>query len=844
MPRGFTSQPRRTANEVRFDRILHSSATYVLFWLLALALLWHEWITGVLMAGVPVAIFLPAVAILGVGHLYHPRLGKLNLFFPFLLASLLICGPVAALLAGFAGGLLAALMSRQGRYRWNRILLASSRATFAAWIAGRFFLLTGGQPGFPVRVADLNGLLAAMAGYLMVFSLLTVIWRIPFRKKGFLPVWRRLILKWTPGSLIGVAVAAGIGAFFEQFGWIWGLTATGVLFGLFYAGKFYIDYVLGARTREAEITRGYLSIIEALASAIEAKDRIPDNHLRRVQHIAVELAKLMELPTRRIEELRTASLLHDIGYLAVPGYILSKPGKLTAEEFDRVRIHPKVGAEILDGLDLPNTLAEIVRSHHEKFDGTGYPDELEGRQIPVGARIMAVVDSYDSLTSDRPYRKAVSKAQTIRFLRERAGRDFDPEVVNHLVKEIDRIEAGWKAKLRQSNFSVSPMFQWSNEVSRSESAREAETTRRNLLTNISTSHNEIYSLYEIVEILGKSLDLPEILTLLSKKISHLIPFQCCVLYIVDPSKQVLLPRFFTGDQTGEIKDVKIPMGERISGWVAYHKKALLWEKPVSRQVRHRQKFDLAELAAASPLRRLGTCLAAPLTTEEGECIGVLSLYAEPEPGYQEDHLRLLKIIAKHVAAAVRNTLLYEETQEHALTDPLTTLPNARYLFLSFEEELNRAANLRIPLTIVELDVDNFKDINDVHGHLVGDKILRGIANAIKTQLRGCDKCVRYAGDEFIVILPGVGQEDVDYVERRLASCIESFSYSPRPGKKIQVKISLGSASFPDEGSNFETLISIADARMYASKYRKKREGQPGFKPKSQKKKTAGTAGTA
>jgi diguanylate cyclase (GGDEF)-like protein len=331
----------------------------------------------------------------------------------------------------------------------------------------------------------------------------------------------------------------------------------------------------------------------------------------------------------------------------------------------------------------------------------------------------------------------------------------------------------------------------------------------------------------MVEALGKSLNLVEILTLFTGKLAELVPFDACVLYLLDKSKQELVPRFASGADIDLLKKCRIPMGERDSGWAAYHKKAMIGRNDKRGRDRRERPFDWKELAPASPLRNLRSSLVVPLSNEEGESLGVLSFYASDDERFQEDHLRLVRVVSKHAAAAIRNALQYEESQEHALTDPLTTLPNARYLFVSFDEELTRASNLRIPLTIVELDVDNFKDINDVYGHLFGDKILRGIAKAIRTQLRGCDNCVRYAGDEFIVILPGVGREDIEYVERRLASCIEQVDFTPRPGKEVGVKISLGSATYPEEGNNFETLIGVADARMYAAKYRKKRESGAG-----------------
>ena len=174
----------------------------------------------------------------------------------------------------------------------------------------------------------------------------------------------------------------------------------------------------------------YLSVIEALALAIDAKDRTTQRHIRRVQTFAVELGRLMGLSQPELESLKAGSLLHDIGKLAVPEHILCKPGKLTRDEFEKMAIHPRIGAEIIETVHFPYPLAAVVRSHHEKYDGTGYPDRLKGEEIPLAARILSVVDCFDALTSDRPYRMAWSKDTVIEHIRKLSGTHFEPRVVD------------------------------------------------------------------------------------------------------------------------------------------------------------------------------------------------------------------------------------------------------------------------------------------------------------------------------------------------------------------------------------------------------------------------------
>ena len=158
----------------------------------------------------------------------------------------------------------------------------------------------------------------------------------------------------------------------------------------------------------------HLRAIEGLALAVEAKDNLNTRgHLRRVQVYALGVGKAMGLGPIELEALHAAALLHDIGKLAVPEHILTKPGKLSPEEFAKMKVHPLVGAEIVEQVKFPYEVAPIVRAHHEKWDGSGYPLGLKGEEIPLGARILTAVDCLDALTSDREYRKALPSEEAM-----------------------------------------------------------------------------------------------------------------------------------------------------------------------------------------------------------------------------------------------------------------------------------------------------------------------------------------------------------------------------------------------------------------------------------------------
>ncbi|PYT14235.1 MAG: hypothetical protein DMF51_08945, partial [Acidobacteria bacterium] len=236
-------------------------------------------------------------------------------------------------------------------------------------------------------------------------------------------------------------------------------------------------------------------------------------------------------------------------------------------------------------------------------------------------------------------------------------------------------------------------------------------------------------------------------------------------------------------------------------------------KPV---LREGGRSDLEGLMEDKAVAKLESAIVAPLLDGD-ELLGVLALYDVRDRPYEDDNLRVISIVAKHVATAVTNALRYGASQGQALIDPLTRLPNARYLFVSFEEEISRAIRQQVPLSIIELDADNFNEVNDQHGHAAGDRILRQLARLIRDQLRGCDTCVRYAADEFIVTLPGVGKQEVARLQARIQEAIESHPFVVHGGKPARLSVSLGSASFPQDGTTFDALIAVADARMYDAK---------------------------
>src|SRR5580704_6190514 len=247
--------------------------------------------------------------------------------------------------------------------------------------------------------------------------------------KSFIRVWQECYLWVFPFFVMGAGLAWGFHHMAARYGWQAAMLGLPGIYMLYAACHFYLGRLQNEKEHAQDIAALHLRTIEALALAIDAKDQTTHDHLQRVHVYATEIAKEMNLSVLETNALQAAAMLHDIGKLAVPEHIVSKPGKLTPEEFEKMKIHPVVGAEILERVQFPYPVAAVVRSHHEKWDGTGYPDGLKGEAIPIGARILSVVDCVDAVAADRQYRKAAPMDEAMRIVAEQSGKAFDPKIV-------------------------------------------------------------------------------------------------------------------------------------------------------------------------------------------------------------------------------------------------------------------------------------------------------------------------------------------------------------------------------------------------------------------------------
>jgi diguanylate cyclase (GGDEF)-like protein/putative nucleotidyltransferase with HDIG domain len=625
-------------------------------------------------------------------------------------------------------------------------------------------------------------------------------------------VWRERYFWMLPYYVAGAVIAGLFDRARSEIGWQIPVLLVPVVYLFWRSYRIYMAQLEAGRIHAEELASLHLRTIEALALAIDAKDQTTHSHLQRVQVYAVEIGKELGLEGDDLDALRAASLLHDIGKLAVPEHIISKPGRLTPEEFEKMKIHPVVGAEILERVQFPYPVVPIVRSHHEKWDGTGYPDGLAKEQIPIGARILATVDCLDALASDRQYRKALPLDQAIGVVVHEAGKSFDPRIVEILARRYVDLErmaqletiAPLKLSRELPSGNVSaPMAGYEGGAAAKALAVALPSDAPEFLSKIAAARQEAHALFELVQSLGNSLSLDETLSVLSVRLKRVVPYDAMAVYLRRDHR--LLPEFVSGENFRLFASLEIPVGQGLSGWVAENSKPIINGNP---------SVEPGYLNDPAKFSTLRAALAVPLVGVNGAVIGVLALYHGERDIFTKDHLRILLAVSSKLSLTVENAVRYQQAEASATTDFLTGLPNARSLFLHLERELGRAAERHDPLAVLVCDIDSFKQINDEHGHLEGNNVLKSVARSLSTSCRQGDYVARMGGDEFVVIMPGL---DADALPARLEHLRKCVSDGARVETSLALTISIGAALYPRDGSSAESLLDGADRSMYKVK---------------------------
>ena len=384
-----------------------------------------------------------------------------------------------------------------------------------------------------------------------------------------------------------------------------------------------------------------VSTVHTLSTAIDARDDVTPRHVRRVQYGTLALARELGVTDEdTLSGLEAAALLHDTGKIAVPEHILNKPGRLTASEFETMKRHAPIGAQILASIEFPYPVAPVVRHHHENWDGTGYPDGLKGEEIPLGARILSVVDCFDALTSDRPYRKRMTDADAIKILVERRGTMYDPKVVDVFVAAYERI-------MPPAATVPHPVAQAVGEARSHDREQERTEAQAAAAHAIPDGLLAITSLSRALGGEARLSDVGSLLWLLSR---HIVECQAMAIFMADPAGDQVVARFAAGAAAGTLRGTSRPLGSGIAGWVATTRKPAVNADP---------ELDLGPVLAASA-RRLKSCLALPLIDSD-VVVAVLAFYAETPDAFNDDHLRLLDLLAPRLARSLAGAAAEEQS---------------------------------------------------------------------------------------------------------------------------------------------------------------------------------------
>jgi diguanylate cyclase (GGDEF)-like protein/putative nucleotidyltransferase with HDIG domain len=561
--------------------------------------------------------------------------------------------------------------------------------------------------------------------------------------------------------------------------------------------------------REREVSGLRLKTVESLAIAIDAKDQTTHGHVRRTRLYATELGKLLRVTREELEALEAGALLHDIGKLAVSEYILNKPDRLTAAEFEKMKVHATVGADIVSRIGFRFPVEDLVRFHHERWDGKGYPRGLRGEEIPLVARIISVVDFYDTTRCDRPFRAGMSREESFMLLRSESALSFDPLVVETFVKNVEAFDR------MLSDEDAREQVRASVEDAAGTRVDDESVAVRTLNTadgssgfrSIAEAQREVFALQEMAQAVGSSLNLRDTAALVASRLAVIVPFDTCVFFVADERTGVAEPVYSAGEHAEFFSARRIPTGEGITGWVIANARTMSDAAP---------ELDTAgvpvEIAS-----RVGAVLSSPLVREEG-AFGAVTLYASNAGAYTREHARLLESVCLHVSGALGNAVTFERTKQSALTDTLTNLPNARALRLVLEQRLAECRRQGgEPVAVLSIDLDDFRKVNEEFGHGVGDRLLASVADVIKGQFRQMDMLARYAGDEFVAVMPGAGADAASLVAERVRAAVESHSFPFKTGRALRACVTTGAACHPSDGETADELLLAATQAMRRNK---------------------------
>jgi diguanylate cyclase (GGDEF)-like protein len=527
-----------------------------------------------------------------------------------------------------------------------------------------------------------------------------------------------------------------------------------------------------------------------LAGAIELRQAM---HSRAREHaeLAERFAQHLGFDTARQRRVRYTALLQDLGKLNVPESILKQRGRLSPEERALIMTHPVVAADLLGHFKPLSDLAPLVRSHHEWFNGEGYPDGLEGEAIPLETRVIAVVTAFFNATFDIPVKSATTVTDGLQELARSKGINLDPGLVDAFIRmcrEAELSQASWFIQLVDALNSPQP---------------SAPAAERDILSVADS--RELRIIYRIAQETTAVLDLDSLLDHIVTIIREVMGYYMVALLLPGSKAGELRVGAHSGYAV-DITGLTISVDEGITGWVFTN-----GEPKIVPDVRAEPRYIGVDDKVRSEL-------AFPLISR-GRVVGVLNAESQQADAFSEADVALMSAVGSQLASSLEVAQLHDSLKREASHDPLTRLNNRRLFLERIQQEVTRAGASGESFSIVFLDVDGLKRINDTYGHLAGDALLREVSSALTDAVRGEDVVARYGGDEFVVLLPATGAAAAAVVCQRISDGIARHRFMAGRDLLQIPGVSLGMATFPQNGATAEELLEAADATLYRQKRR-------------------------
>jgi len=693
----------------------------------------------------------------------------------FVFTAVMLFGPSAGTLTVALDGLVISLWLQRKKREAYKAAFNVAAPSLSLWTSAQlYYAISGTAPLAGNPRASVPDLLLPLLAFTVAYFLLNS-WLIAFaisleKKSSAFKVWRENFVWLSLNFFSGASVAALLVAYTRNLDWM----SVGIIIPLLIVS--YLTYKtsmgrLEDTTRHlGKLNLLYLSTIETLAMWIDAKDQITHGHIRRVQTFSVELARELGVSDERlIKAVEAAALLHDMGKLAVPEHILNKPGKLTPGEFEKMKMHASVGAQILSAIDFPYPVVPIVRHHHESWDGTGYPDGLAGTDIPIGARILAVVDCFDALTSDRPYRPKLQDEEAVKVLCLRRGTMYDPLVVDAFLRVRSQVQLN------------------ANEQSPHQPLRQEGTTQEKsrhsgqLVADLRSGDNRTGTdAVDLRSDTGKRL---------LQNAKQAVPVSLAVLFSHDAETDTLAVAHAVGDGSERLAGLRLKVGHGVSGWVAATRRAIA------------NADAFLELGAdfRSDGETLRSCLSLPVVLGD-VLLGVLTLLSSEPSRFSTHHKDLLE---SHVRDFVGDLGRRSGTLDGML-DKTELTPDDGGIDRTFIHGYLHGQC--IALIVVGLPPTDQSEAEASEVVALVDRLVREI-------VRATDLTLRTAGNEVLLILPHTDLATANATAERIASTIWKRAFrevlSTGGGPAIRYAVALS----PDDGSTFHALLASARSRL-------------------------------